>query len=238
MDEAHAIKMIPDISATRDQPYSMDSKTTDSIEARLNEIRAKALNMFNMRTIKIYSSVEHPTFIPDSMVSEAVRAAEENVNQLLLKAVSGASAISEAPEAFLLVRNAVAAHLLDLERKIEQGRGVPLPPDTLKVINERFEAVSQRASQNLENYRLFFSGPKNPGGRPEKWDWEGALIHVIAEANTVNGLPTDRGAQAQIEKMISEWFMWKTGNSPADSEIRKRASAVMKAISNSQKAGN
>ena len=216
----------------------MDSKTTDSTEARLNELRAKALKAFKMQIIKIYSSVEHPAFIPDSMVSEAVRAAEESVNQLLPKAVSGASAISEAPEAFLLVRDAVAAHLLELERRIEQGRGAPLPPATLKVVSERFEAVNQRAYQNLENYRSSFSGSKSEGGRPQKWDWESALIHVIAEANTLDGLPTDRGAQAQIEKMISEWFIRKTGNSPADSEIRKRASAVIKAISNSQKAGN
>lgn len=216
----------------------MDSKTTDSIEARLNELRTKALKAFKMQIIKIYSPVEHPAFIRDSLVSEAVRVAEETASQFLRKAVSGASAISEAPEAFLLVRHAVAAHLLDLERKIEQGRGVPLPPDTLKVINERFAAVSQRAYQNLENYRASFSGSKKPGGRPPTWDWESALIHVIAEANTLDGLPTDRGAQAQIEKMISEWFMRKTGNSPADSEIRKRASAVMNAIPNPPKAGN
>lgn len=216
----------------------MDSKTTDSIETRLNELRAKALNLFKLEVMKIYSCVEHPAFMPDSLVSEAVRAAEENVHQLLFKAVSGASAISETPEAFLLVRNAVAAHLLDLERTIEKGRGVPLPPATLKVISERFAAVSQRAYPNLENYRASFSGSKKPGGRPPTWDWEGALIYVIAEANTLDGLPTERGAQAQIEKKISEWFMRKTGNSPADSEIRKRARAVMDAISNPSKAGN
>jgi hypothetical protein len=216
----------------------MDSKTIDSIEARLNELRAKTLKAFKMQIIKIYSPVEHPAFIPDSLVSEAVRVAEETASQFLRKAVSGASAITGAPEAFLLVRDAVAAHLLDLERAIEKGHGVPLPPNTLKVINERFAAVSQRAYQNLENYRSSFSGSKNEGGRPQKWDWESALIHVIAEANTVDGLPTDRGAQAQIEKIISEWFMRTTGNSPAVSEIRKRANVVMKAISTAPKAVN
>lgn len=175
----------------------MDSKTTDSIEARLNELRAKALKAFKMQIIKIYSPVEHPAFIPDSLVSEAVRVAEETASQFLRKAVSGASAISETPEAFLLVHDAVAAHLLDLERRIEQGRGVPLSPATLKVINERFAAVSERASHNLENYRSFFSGPKNPGGRPEKWDWDGATIHLIAVANTPDGLLLEGGARRQ-----------------------------------------
>jgi len=216
----------------------MDSRTTDSIEARLNELRTKALKAFKMQIIRIYSPVEHPAFIPDSLVSEAVRVAEETASQFLRKAVSGASAITEAPEAFLLVRDAVAAHLLDLQRKIEQGRGVSLAPATLKMINERFAVVSQRTYQNLENYRSSFFGSKNKGGRPSVWDWESALIHLIVQANSLDGLPMDHGGQAQIEKIISEWFMQTTGNSPAESEIRKRASAVMKAISTAPKAGN
>jgi len=220
------------------QLCSMDIKTADTIEARLNELRTKALKAFKMQIIKIYSPVEHPAFIPDSLVSEAVRVTEETASQFLRKAVSGASAITEAPEAFLLVRDAVAAHLLDLQREIEQGRGVSLPPATLKVINERFAVASQRTYQNLENYRPSFSGSKNKGGRPSVWDWESALIHLIAQANSLDGLPMDHGGQAQIEKIISEWFMQTTGNSPAESEIRKRASAVIKAISPAPKAGN
>ncbi len=212
--------------------------TTDNISARLEKLKAEASTGFKMQIMKIYSSAEHPAFIPDSMVSEAVRVAEESASQFLRKTVSGASAISEAPEAFLLVRDAVAAHLLDLERMIEQGRGVPLPPATLKVINERFAVVSQRTYKNLENYRSSFSGSKNKGGRPPEKDGEGALIHLIAHANLPDGLQTERGSQAQIEKIISEWFIQTTGNSPADSEIRKRASAVIKAISNPPKAGN
>lgn len=215
----------------------MDTTTTDNIKSRLNDLRAKAIKAFKMQVMRIYSPAEHPVLIPDNLVSEAVRAAEESVNQFLGKAVSGVSAISEAPEAFLLVRDAMAAHLLDLERAIEQGRGVPLPPATLKVVRERFEAVSQRSYQNLEEYRSS-SGSKNKGGRPQKWDWEGALIHLVAVANTPDGLPTGQKAQAEIEKIISDWFDPKAENTPVESEIRKRASAVMQAITNLKKAGN
>ena len=130
--------------------------TTDNISARLEKLKAEASTGFKMQIMKIYSSAEHPAFIPDSMVSEAVRVAEESASQFLRKTVSGASAISEAPEAFLLVRDAVAAHLLDLERMIEQGRGVPLPPATLKVINERFAVVSQRTYKNLGELPFLF----------------------------------------------------------------------------------
>jgi hypothetical protein len=217
----------------------MDNKTANIIETRLRELRMDALKAFKMQVMRIYSSANHPAFIPDSMVSEAVRASEENVAQLLRHAVSGASGVSEAPEAFLLVHDAVAAHLLDLEKMVEQGRGIPLPPATLKMINERSGAVRQRSEQNLENYRASFSGSKNKGGRPSKWDWEGALIYVAAQANLPDGLIDEEGGtQADIEEMISEWFIQRTGDSPAESEIRKRASAVMKAISKPQKAGN
>lgn len=217
----------------------MDTKTANIIETRLKGLRVDALKAFKMQVMRIYSSANHPAFISDSMVSEAVRASEESVGKLIREAVSGAAAVSAAPEAFLLVRHAVAAHLLDLERMVEQGRGIPLPPATLKMINERFSAVRQRSEQDLENYRASFSGPRNTGGRRPKHDWEGALIHVAAQANLPDGLLDEEGGtQADIEKMISEWFIQRTGNSPAESEIRKRASAVMKAISKPKKAGN
>lgn len=216
----------------------MDTKTTDSIINLLTSLRADALKTFKMQVMKIYASADDPRHIPDSIVNEAVRVAEESAGRLLGKAVSGALTISAAPDAFPLVHDAVAAHLLDLERTVEKGSGLALSPATLKVVSTRFDAARQRLYQSLENHRSSFSGSKNKGGRPSEWKWEDVLIHLIAKANLPDGLPTERGAQAQIEKMISEWFMQKTGNSPAPSEIRKRASAVMTAISGDEKAGN
>lgn len=73
-------------------------------------------------------------------------------------------------------------------------------------------------------------------GRPRKWDWEGALAHIIAEAQTPDGLPTGHGAQAKVEAMIAEWFEAEAGNSPAVSQIRLRASKVMALIEKTRKA--
>tara|TARA_R100000501_G_scaffold14813_2_gene26875 strand:- start:7287 stop:7601 length:315 start_codon:yes stop_codon:yes gene_type:complete len=73
------------------------------------------------------------------------------------------------------------------------------------------------------------------GGRPPKYDWEGSLIDIIAQANTPDGLPEGPGAQAKIENMMSEWFIARTGEGPAISEVRRRAKRVMEAIS---KVGN
>jgi hypothetical protein len=67
-------------------------------------------------------------------------------------------------------------------------------------------------------------------GRPKKWDWEGALANVIAVAQTPDGLPTGQGAQARIEEMIADWFIAETGNSPAESQIRQRAAAIIQTL--------
>lgn len=67
-------------------------------------------------------------------------------------------------------------------------------------------------------------------GRPPKWDWEGALAHVVAQAQTPDGLPTGQGAQARIEEMISGWFIDQTGESPAASLVRSRASKVIRTL--------
>ncbi|WP_202620463.1 hypothetical protein [Methylocystis heyeri] len=210
--------------------------TAEKIKLLLGELRLNALRAFDRQIWKIYSD---NYVIPVSMVHEAVRAAEDNISRLLPEAISGALALSEGPDAFRLVHDAMAGHLLDLERKIEQGCGSPLRPETLKVAGERFAAVRQRSSQNLENHRSYFTGSKNTGGRPRKWDWEGALIHLIAEANKPDGLFTDQGIkQAQIEKIMRDWFILKKRDAPADSEIRNRASEIMKVISKPQKAGN
>nr|WP_314446804.1 hypothetical protein [uncultured Sphingomonas sp.] len=74
------------------------------------------------------------------------------------------------------------------------------------------------------------TGPKL-GGRPKKWDWEGALAAVAAEANrNPDGLPQGYGAQAQIEKMISEWFVSRIGEGPVESEVRLRAGRILREI--------
>jgi hypothetical protein len=68
-------------------------------------------------------------------------------------------------------------------------------------------------------------------GRPRSWDWDGAMAHIVAKAQTPDGLPTGHGAQAAIEAMIAEWFETETGGSPATSQIRTKASMIMSAIS-------
>jgi hypothetical protein len=73
------------------------------------------------------------------------------------------------------------------------------------------------------------TGTTNPRhiGRPRQWDWDGAFAHIVAKAQTPDGLPTGHGAQAKVEAMIAAWFEDQTGNSPAISQIRSKASRIM-----------
>lgn len=70
----------------------------------------------------------------------------------------------------------------------------------------------------------------NGGGRPRKHDWEGALIHIATLANHPDGLPSGPGAQAEIARRIADWFAGSVGETPADSEIRRRAARIMQAL--------
>ena len=73
-------------------------------------------------------------------------------------------------------------------------------------------------------------------GRPPRWDWEGALAHIVSLAQHPDGLPTGSGAQARVEEMIAEWFTEEAGDAPSESQIRQRASKVMRMIAGQKKA--
>ena len=75
------------------------------------------------------------------------------------------------------------------------------------------------------------SEPRRQVGRPLKWDWEGVMAHVVAQAQQPDGLPTGSGAQARIEEMMAEWFTDETGEAPSPSQIRQRAAKIMRMLS-------
>ena len=88
-------------------------------------------------------------------------------------------------------------------------------------------------SQTLGENVGVSKSPPNPRrnlGRPRKWDWESAMAYIASQAQTTDGLPTGHGAQAQIETMMADWFEREVGKSPAISQIRQRASTIMKML--------
>jgi hypothetical protein len=67
-------------------------------------------------------------------------------------------------------------------------------------------------------------------GRPRIWDWDGATMRLLKLAQHPDGLPTGPGAQAQIERLISEWFSETSGNTPSASQVRQHAARIMQAL--------
>jgi hypothetical protein len=67
-------------------------------------------------------------------------------------------------------------------------------------------------------------------GRPRKWDWEGAMCAVIAQANMPDGLADGYGAQAEVGRLLAQWFRDNQCGEPAPSEIGLRAAKIMAAI--------
>lgn len=71
---------------------------------------------------------------------------------------------------------------------------------------------------------------RKPIGRPPKWDWEGALAHVVSLAQHPDGLPTGPGAQARIEGIMLEWFLAEAGEAPSTSQVRTRAAKIIQML--------
>ncbi|WP_347269707.1 hypothetical protein [Rhizorhabdus histidinilytica] len=208
----------------------MNKEITDRISEVLAQLRTNALRMATAELHRLYTSEDYGGFIPEHIVRQAVRLADDSSRRLVTEAVTKVLAISSVPDAFTLLPGAVFTYLNELEREVERGHGVSLVPGTLKIVSDKFDRMRTELSHQLDSHRFQFLEPKNKGGRSGKLDWEGALIHLIRLANTPDGLPLGKGAQAEIERIISAWFIRQTGKSPAESEIRKRASPIMRQI--------
>ena len=68
-------------------------------------------------------------------------------------------------------------------------------------------------------------------GARRKWNWEGAICEIVAQANNnPDGLPEGYGAQAKIGQMLAQWFRNNQNGEPAQSEIGLRAAKIMQTI--------
>lgn len=85
--------------------------------------------------------------------------------------------------------------------------------------DRRREYVIERPRPRPVQPRLTLVPNAAKGGRPQKWDWEGALIE-LSRLDAVDG--TENKSGADLAQHLSAWFVAQTGDTPADSEIRKR----------------
>lgn len=103
------------------------------------------------------------------------------------------------------------------------AEGVEFDRRTLPVIG------STLPRSKAETARLGQVEPKRRGRTPF-WKWEDAICAITAIANLPHGLPDGHGAQAEIGRMLAQWFRDNQDGEPASSEIGARAAKIMTAI--------
>lgn len=68
---------------------------------------------------------------------------------------------------------------------------------------------------------------RRTGGAQTRYDWEGALIALIALANNPDGLPTGPGANARLVEVMAMWFQKNGGIEPSQSALKQRAAKIL-----------
>lgn len=201
----------------------MNSKTAKKIETILAGLRKQASSSFGMQISKINRAHDRPPgIVPSFVVREAVKAALDNVLKLVAQAEIEISLVSATMDAHGLLKAGVLLHLSDLASSIERWNGLPLSPDNLKLVDERFAAVRQDVVSYVDATQHRF---KNSGGRPDEWNWDGAAAHI--KGSYPRGFKKERGLQSHIAKIMSDWFFDKYGDAPSRSERMRRAAILI-----------
>ena len=99
--------------------------------------------------------------------------------------------------------------------------GLYFDQETIEMLQPNAELAPVGVGQTESRARL---------GRPRTWDWDSATTYLLTIAQKPDGLPIGPGAQAQIERLISEWFTREAGDAPAASQVRQHATRIMRAL--------
>lgn len=102
--------------------------------------------------------------------------------------------------------------------------------------------VFEQVELLLPNHRLDLSKStsapdqpeRRPIGRPRRWDWESVMAYISPVARELGLLNGAVGSQAKIEALMQQWFIDQTGESPATSQIRGRASRLIEMVEKSK----
>ncbi len=129
--------------------------------------------------------------------------------------------MSHFPDAYSLAVNSILSG--NLARKIQVSgnpRFIDAPSRWLSWADEKSIEISPQVRRAVQ-------GEKQPtikgrGGRPPKWNWEGAVGHLLSIAYGNDGLPAH---QSDIERLVADYFIQTVDDEPAESLIREHVSA-------------
>lgn len=193
----------------------------------VSDLQSRARSEFVRQHVKVLSA---PSIIGAHRPHElagVVQAVEDNVFNFAenLRAIDSDGSLQNATQ---IIRK----HLADLEQYLLSGERVPLSASAAAALQQGIDRIRDRLPLRLPTGLSPAKATISKGGRPGKWDWEGALIHLIAIANRPDGLPEGKGAQARIVELMLDWFAANDGDgaTPAESEIKSRARRVVEAL--------
>lgn len=189
------------------------------------ELRNEAMVEFLRRYRKIVHNAAIPGSLNFQQLAEILHVVEDNVSTF----TEGLRTVDRAAGEQVLSTRAIRQHLADIEQCLLSGDGITPSASTAAALQEGIARIRNQIPTSLAEGVPKPSPVMNKGGRPGKWKWEGALIHLIAVANTPDGLPEGAGAQARIGELIANWFAANSedGSTPAESEIKLRARLIM-----------
>jgi hypothetical protein len=140
------------------------------------------------------------------------------------------------------LRDLLLAGDVKLRFRNPNGTTSPVPPDwltraTVDWANSRIVAAMPPWFQGpvevdrqtlLANVADAAQPHGKSGGRPRDWDWEAAAIDVMAVY--YGGGEHEPARQADVERLMQQWFLDNVGKSPAESGIREHAKKLFDAI--------
>jgi hypothetical protein len=76
------------------------------------------------------------------------------------------------------------------------------------------------------------SQPRNKGGRPTEYDWNGFTLEIIRIAAGIDGLPD---TQAELANKMREWFIDKYDEHPANTTLEDRIRKIYQYVKHPRK---
>lgn len=193
-----------------------------------SDLRSHAMNEFRRHYVKMLPSASAIGALRPHELAGIVQAVEDNIVNFAenLRGIDRDGSLQNTNTRI------VRSHLADVEQYLLSEEAVPLSASSAAVLQQGIARIRDQLPSFLPAGLSASEPAINRGGRPKKWDWEGALIHLIAIANKPDGLPEGERAQARITRLMLEWFAANSsdGNTPAESEAKSRARRVMEAL--------
>lgn len=213
----------------------MKKKSEADKTVEINEALAKltkaALRDFKFITLTGLTIGHRTSFFSADMKRKAIRAYERETRELIGNAINQVLTISTTPQAFNLVIESINSHFIDIEEVIEGGGGLMTQASVLETLPQELDRVRKSLTEALEFHRSKFPNPKNQGGRPVEWDWDGAEAYALASFK--NNIQAVRGMQAKLMKEMSDYFHRHFDDCPSKSQLHTHAAEL---ISNHQQA--